>query len=661
MRRWIPLTLAAILLPGCAGAGPGTSETPAPAATQELQGPPARPVPYPVDYPPTFEAAIREGTRTTTGRPGPRYWQQSVDYKLSARVDPAAKRLTGAAEIRYHNESPDTLRVLYAHLAQNLHASGVVRFEPAEVTGGVEIERVEALGRRLQAGGASGPRYAVDGAVMTIVPHRPILPGETASLAMKWAFRIPQAGAGARMGYDEDNLLFLAYWYPQMAVYDDVAGWEIDPFVGTTEFYADYGSYDLTIEAPEGWLAMATGEITNPEEVLVPAVLARLRRAESSDSVVAVVGEADLGRVTAAGRGGWLRWHFHADSVRDAAFSLTRESLWDAVRTPVGDRNGDGAVDYARMDAIYRVPAFRWKNAARYGAHALMHHSEFTGLPYAWPHMSAVEGAGIIGGGMEFPMMTLIGDYTARGDTALYNVMAHELAHMWLPMMVNTDERRFSWLDEGTTSFNENQASTDFFALDYEGEAIDLQSYLVFARTGQEGEIMRRSAYHYTPQAYGVASYSKPATILRTLRGVLGEETFLRAYREFYDRWSFRHAYPWDLWNTFEDVSGRELDWFWRGWYYETWVLDQAVESVTAAGDSTRIVVEDRGRVPMPVRLAITTAGGERITRAVPVDVWLRGAATTTVTVPGTVVRVEIDPERLFPDVDRTNNVWERR
>jgi aminopeptidase N len=276
--------------------------------------------------------------------------------------------------------------------------------------------------------------------------------------------------------------------------------------------------------------------------------------------------------------------------------------------------------------------------------------------------MTSVEGAGIIGGGMEFPQMTIIGDYNAAGDSALYNVIAHELAHMWVPMIVSINERRYSWFDEGTTSFNENQSRKEFFPGERADDG-DRDNYLRIAGSEAEGEIMRRSDYHYPGPAYGIASYSKPATVLVALRELLGEETFNRAYHEFFDRWQFRHAYPWDLWNTFESVSGQDLDWFWYSWYHTTWTLDQAVASVDASeSGATRIVIEDRGRIPMPARVRITRADGSTLDREVPVETWLGGATSATIHVPAgaAVTRVEIDPSGNFPDVARQNNVWTR-
>jgi len=260
--------------------------------------------------------------------------------------------------------------------------------------------------------------------------------------------------------------------------------------------------------------------------------------------------------------------------------------------------------------------------------------------------------------------MTLIGDYNEASADDLYNVVAHELAHMWVPMIVGTDERRYGWMDEGTTTFNENEARKEFRPGD-DGEAIERQTYLGAARAGLEGEMMRWSDYQYPGPAYTIASYSKPATLLVALRGLLGDDTFVEAYRTYLRAWRYRHPKPWDFFNAFNRVSGRNLDWFWRTWYYETWTLDQAIAAVTAGradatgAAGTTIVIEDRGWAPMPVRLTITHADGSTETREIPVDVWLTGATRTEVVVHGApVTAVEIDPDQVFPDIDRGNNRW---
>ena len=655
MTRWSPALVAASLLAACGEPSTGPAPLPAPARAE-------RPIPYPVTPPAEYQRAVAAGTRTAAGAPGARYWQNRADYAIRARVIPERKRLEGSETITYTNHSPNALQNLHIDLTLNHHAPGVVRNEPAEITGGVEISRVAVGGQTLTQGGGSGARYVVNGTRMVVFPPAPVQPGQTVQIGVDWAYTVPQAGAGGRMGWSEDDLFFFAYWYPAMAVYDDVVGWHPDPFRGTAEFYADFGSYDVTFEAPAQWIVFGTGTLRNPEETLAPAVLQRYRQGIAGDEVVHVVTPADFGRTTTAGTNGIVTWRFRADSVRDAAFSVTRASNWDATRTAVGDRDGDGRTDHTAIHAFWRPSAPRWANVARYEAHSITFLSAYTGVPYPWPHMTAVEGEGIIGGGMEYPMMTLIGGYTQAGDAALYNVTAHELAHMWVPMIVSIDERRYSWLDEGMTTFHEAQARKDTFPGN-PAEQEDRDAYLNTARAGAEGEIMRRSDFHYTGGAYGTASYPKPSTNFVSLRGLLGEATFTRAWRTFQQRWAWKHPYPWDFFNTVEEVAGEDLDWFWRTWFYETWTLDQAVAGVTEAGGGATITIEDRGLAPMPARVTVTRENGETQTVEVPVETWLEGRRTATLTLPAAaspVVRVEIDAENAFPDTDRANNLWTR-
>ncbi|MGH7557154.1 MAG: M1 family metallopeptidase [Gemmatimonadota bacterium] len=657
--RFAPLRFAFALAVPFAVACASAERNPAPDLTAPSA--PERPRLTPVDPSPAFQDAIQNGTRMRTGRPGPAYWRQRADYSLRARLVPDDRQLLGTARIVYHNESPDTLRELNLALLQNHHAAGAMRSSPAEVTGGIELGGVAVDGRNLEP--ITGeeeddrPGYEVFGTRMRIVPPAPVPPGGAAEIVIDYRFRIPQVGIGGRMGYSGEDLFYIAYWYPQMAVYDDVVGWQVDQFLGNAEFYADFGIYDVTIEAPSGWLVRATGELMNPDETLAAPIRERLQAAVTSDTIVHVVTEMDFDQQTVDG--GTLSWRFRADSVHDFAFSATRASLLDATRAPVGDRNGDGTTDYTRIEALYRPAAPLWRETARYAAHAIDFLSRYTALAYPWPHMTAVEGGGIIGGGMEFPMMTLIGDYNERGADALYYVVAHELAHMWIPMIVANDERRYAWMDEGSTTFHENRAREEFFPDQDSGEA-DREDYVETAQAGLEGEIMRLSDYHYPGPAYGVASYDKPAQVLRSLRGLLGEETFLTAWRAFIERWAWKHPYPWDLFNTFEDISGRDLDWFWRSWYYEIWLLDQALTEVSTTGDTIEIVVEDQGRVPMPTPLIVTRVDGSVERHEIPVDTWLSGRLRAVVTVPAepAVTRVEIDPEELYPDVDRSDNVW---
>jgi hypothetical protein len=458
----------------------------------------------------------------------------------------AEKRLEGTTRILYRNASPDTLTRLVVQLIQNFHRDDVPRTFPAEITGGYSFTRVAAAGEALEAlERLSGPGYQVRGTNLYVIPPAPLAPRDSMELELEWSFTIPENGASGRMGWNGDDFFYLAYWYPQMAVYDDVGGWHTDAFTGLAEFYSGFAQYDVTLDVPEGWVVQGTGRLVNEAGVLPERIRRRLRQAEVSDTVVHVITEQDFGPGTATLRGsdGRLRWHFVADSVRDAAYAITRASLWDAVRTDVGDRNGDGRPEYARAQAIYRPAHERWREVARYAQHSIDFLSRHTGLPYPYPHATAVEGAGIIGGGMEYPMMTMIGGYDQQSDTSMYAVTAHELAHNWFPMIVSIDERRRAWMDEGTTNFNDDAASAEFFP-GYDSEPFEFAGYTRQANTGHEGALMRYSDRLDSPSHYGVHGYNKPASLLISLRHLLGEEVFFRAYRGYVRTWAFKHPKP---------------------------------------------------------------------------------------------------------------------
>ncbi len=632
-----------------------------------------RPVPGPVVPPPYFRAAVERQTRSPDGRPGPGYWQQHTTYDVEVSLEPEAGLVRGSERIRYENRSPHELSMLLVHLYQNLHAPGTVRSRPQEITGGVRLDRVAAGGVELAHGDVSeGPGYSYMGPetgrsegpsqIMLIRPTTALPPGGSVSLEFNWSFTVPGSSSG-RMGHSGEEVYFIAYWFPKMAVFDDLRGWDTDPYLGGAEFYDGFGDYRVSITVPRGWSVMATGELENPEEVFTEETRRRMAAALSADTIVRVATRADreAGRVT-TGAGATLTYHFLAEGVRDFTWTASDTQLWDGTSAVVPDRDGDGQPDRVAIHSFYREDrAPLWREQALYGKHAIEHHSRFTGLAYPWPHMTSVEGEDIIGGGMEFPMLTVMGSYEGRQPVDLYSVTAHELAHMWIPMIVGTDERRHAWMDEGSTTFLENQGKPDYWP-GTSPDSLEAESYLAVARAELEESMMTHGDHYEAREpAYGTASYAKPATLLVTLRELLGQKAFTEAYRGFISDWAFRHPTPWDFFNTFERVAGEDLDWFWTSWYYETWVLDQAVGEVREENGRVLITVRDQGFAPMPVLLRVEMRDGQVVERTVPADTWLRGDTEVEVVLPasmGEVVRVEIDPGRRFPDADRSNNLW---
>jgi hypothetical protein len=646
----VRFVLAGVLL-AFIGAGPAAAQ---PAATSDTTMQQRRAIPYPITPDRAFQRAVEANTRTRSGAPGPDYWTNTAEYDLDATVDPDANVLTGSGTIRYRNNSPDTLRQLVVHLRQNIHEEGAIRNRPAEITGGMSIDRLDLGGadtlrqvrsqrqlRRL------GQGYVIQDTRLIVFPPESLLPDSTVTLNVDWHFPIPGAD-NFRMGQDGE-VYFLAYWYPQMAVYDDVRGWTAEPYQGDGEFYMGWADYDLSITVPEGWLVGATGTLQNPDDVLTDAVRARLDRARQTDSIVSVVDTADWGAGTATvdpeGEG-TLTWQFAAEQVRDVAFGTSDDFVWDATTAETGDGT-------SMIHAFYRPEKTTWQRSAEFSQFSVEHLSDML-IPYPYPHMTAVEGP--IGGGMEFPMITHIGDPTS--DEALFGVTYHEISHEWFPMIVGTNEKAYAWFDEGTTVFNETEGRDDFFP-DTDAWARSEHYYYRFASAVETPSMRHADRYPVDGIDRYLASYDKPGVMLHALRSILGEDTFFEAYRTFTERWAYKHPTPYDFFNTFEDVAGRELDWFWRGTLYETWTMDHAVQSVEQTENGAVVTVADEGQLPMPVFLRATFDDGRTVERRVGVEPWLNGKRSVEVRLDGgTVTEVVLHPDERLPDLDLSNNTW---
>jgi hypothetical protein len=618
-----------------------------------------RPIPYPVFETNAFARAVARGTRTRTGEPGAKYWQQSARYRIDAELVPATSQVNGRETVRYFNHSPDTLRTVWIYLNQNLFAPKSPRVVETPVTGGTEILRVAASGQAL-AKHDTGTGYSVSATLMRVGLPRALIPRDSVDFDIAWAFQVPPDGA-PREGTTGD-VFMVAYWYPQIAVYDDVNGWQIDPYLGGAEFYMDYADYDVNLSVPQGWLVGATGELTNPNDVFSKQTRDRIAESRRSRGVVHVVRDQDRGvgatKATNTGFDGLLTWRFRARNVRDFDWGASAKFVWDATVAVVGDRDRDGRPDTTAINTFYRpeARAWAWDKSGDYERNAIEFLSGYL-WPYPWQQMTALEGP-VSCTGMEYPMLTCIGG--PRDTLSLYSVQVHETGHMWFPMQVGSDERRFAWQDEGLTRFNQAQGMQAFFK-GYDREGISRSAYLALARTDSEVPLMRHGdQYPFGTPAYGIATYDKMATNMVALRAILGAEAFQSSYRTYGLRWLYRHPTQYDFFNSFDSLSGQNLSWFWRTWWYETWTLDQAIGPVVPLNGKMSVTIEDRGLAPMPVRLAITRTDGHVERLVVPVDVWLTGARkyVASIDLAGTVQSIEIDPEQLFPDIDRSNNRW---
>jgi hypothetical protein len=591
--------------------------------------------------------------------PGPNYWQQFARYRIDAELVPATSQVTGRESVRYFNRSPDTLRTVWVFLNQNLFAPTSPRNVETPVTGGMEILRISAAGQTL-ARRDTGAGYSVNATLLRVALPRALGPHDSLDLDIAWAFQLPPDGA-PREGTNGD-VFMVAYWYPQIAVYDDVNGWQIDPYLGNAEFYMDYADYDVNLSVPQGWLIAGTGELTNAAEVLSKQTRERLADSKRSATVVHVVRDEDRGagtsKATMTGFDGMLTWKFRARNVRDFDWGASAKFLWDATVAVVGDRDSDGKPDSTSINTFYRPEArkWAWSHSAEYERNVVEFLSGYL-WPYPWSQMTALEGP-VSCTGMEYPMLTCIGG--ARDTLSLYSVQVHETAHMWFPMQVGSDERRFAWQDEGLTRFNQAQGMQAFFR-GFDRERISRDAYIAWAKTDSEMPLMRHGDdYPFGTPAYTIATYDKMATNLVALRGLLGPAAFQSSYRTYGLRWLYKHPTQYDFFNSFSSLSGQDLSWFWRSWWYETWTLDQAIARVDTVAGALEVTIEDRGTAPMPVRLAITRTDGRVERQVLPVEAWLGGARRVVAHVTGasTVKSIEIDPEEFFPDVDRRNNRW---
>ena len=603
---------------------------------------------------------LREGS----GRPGPRYWQQRVDYTIAVALDTATHTIAGRETIRYANNSPDTLHYLWLQLDQNLFrddSRGAVltppdaRFAARGFRGGFVLDGVRAVRR-------TGNRPATQVALKTIENStlmrvdldRPLAPGGSLSLDLGYSFEVPEHGAD-RMGreqFPQGWLYEIAQWYPRLAVYDDVRGWNTEQYLGQGEFYLEYGDIDFAITVPRGYIVAGTGRLTNPLEVLTPVQRERLTRALRSDSTVAIIARNEVGQPSTRPTqpaGATLTWRFSAKNVRDVAWATAPNFIWDA-----SGWNG------ILMQSFYPPVADSiWRESTRMVRHSIKHYSE-KWFPYPYPTAINVNGPV---GGMEYPMLVFCANRRSR--EGLFGVTTHELGHEWFPMIVGNNERLYAWMDEGFNTFINIYSARAYFPeqawLRTRGQA---ESWAQFAATGRDEPGMT-PADRVTPELLGAVAYSKPATGLYLLRHeILDSTRFDAAFREYIQRWAFKHPTPAEFFRSIEDGAGEDLSWFWRGWFYRTDVVDQAVDSVRTRRDSsgttlTGIYLSSPGGLPMPVDMRLTFTDGTTERVRLPVEAWYVGNHFLYVRqLPKDLVKVEIDPDKNFPDVRRQNNTW---
>ncbi len=537
--------------------------------------------------------------RTASGAPGPKYWQQRCDYDIKATLDEKELRLTGMEKVTYYNNSPDILSYLWIQLDENEHSTvNNANYQtsssiPDRTTvqdllasdgeqkdngyGHLISKLSDALDKPL--------RYTINKTMLRLELPLPLKPGQKFIFNCAWSYKIPDRNTmGGRGGYEffpeDGNYVFtIAQWYPRLCVYSDFQGWQNHQFAGRGEFALTFGNYKVQVTVPADHVVGGTGEVMNYQENLTAAQLPRWQKAQSSKEPVEIVTLDDAKKAEVQKSTKTKTWIFKADNVRDFAWTASRKFVWDAMPVMVEGKK-------IMCMSFYPKEAYNlWRRySTKVVAHTIKTYSKFS-IPYTYPVAQSVEAAN----GMEYPMICFNngrtnkdGSYSEQTKYAMIGVVTHEVGHNFFPMIINSDERQWTWLDEGVNSFIQ-YLTQELFDNKYpsrRGAAWTITDYMKLGKNQLE-PIMTNSE---NITSFGNNAYAKPATGLNILREtIMGRELFDYAFKEYAKRWAFKHPTPADFFRTMEDASGEDLDWFWRGWFYGTDPCDISLDSVKTA------------------------------------------------------------------------------
>jgi len=543
---------------------------------------------------------------------------------------------------------------------------------PEEFDGGHRIGRVQTI----QNGEFVDTRYTINGSIMKIALREPIQPGQTTELEINWSFLVPgvaQSARGQRELVSDGWLYEIAQWFPRLSVYDDVNGWQTDQFLGTGEFYLEFGDYDVKITVPFDHIVEATGVLQNGGEVLTDEQQDRLAKAiESKDPIFIVAPEEVMTPGSRPTNSGTLTWHFKAENVRDFAWVSSKTYVWDAA----GFRYSPDRDPIAVHSLYPRDGMPLWDKVS---TKAIIQTMETYGrMAFEYPYPKAVNVHGPVLG-MEYPMIAFCGarpapdgTYSPALEHALISVTIHEVGHNWFPMVVGSNERKWTWMDEGLNTFLQYYAEQDWQP-GYPSRRGPAREIVEYMRDPDQVPIMIHSDLIH--KDFGNNGYAKPAAGLVLLREqVLSPELFDEAFRKYSQDWSFKHPQPADFFRSLEDGAGENLAWFWRGWFYTTHVNDQAISNVWSQSADTlqgsaargskyyRVQVDNIGKLVMPIQMEVTYTDGSVDRFDIPVEAWrhnertfIKGFFTSK-----EVARVVLDPDEVLADVNTENNTWER-
>ena len=551
-----------------------------------------------------FQQSVKKGTRSLNGQPGPRYWQNRASYQIDARALPSKRRIEGGAKIIYTNNSPDTLPRLNIKLIQNVHLPQANRASytgASFLTTGIIITRVQVEGQNI-GWDNNLIQKAADPTNAWIILPEPLLPGASLELELDWNYQLQTSSLEHREGMVDKTSLFAGYWYPRIAVYDDVHGWDRLPHNVQTEFYGDFNDYDVTIRVPKGYVVWATGTLENVEEVLSPLALERFLLSQAVDTVVHIITKEMLADGQAVQPLPELAWHFRANEIIDFSFGMSDHFLWDATSLPVEEGRR------VSVQAAYQPNSKDFHEVAAIARGCIDYFSsEIPGIPYPYPTMTIFNGHGQ----MEFPMMVNDQDMSTLDDTKA--LTAHEIAHTYFPFLTGINESRYAWMDEGWATLLEFFACTEKFPLGNPEASIYPGYYLSSFLEGKGLEVevpLLVPSHQLLGTAYSLNSYGKPAAAYLSLYHLLLEDPFLDCIHEFVKRWRGKHPLPHDFFHTVSDCYGQDLNWFWKRWFMEFNTMNLALISYRQKEESLWVTVRNEGGLPLPVPLKLNMEDG---------------------------------------------------
>ncbi len=565
--------------------------------------------------------AYTSETRSIDGKPGKNYWQNSSDYKIKVKFSPETGIVEGQEEITYHNNSPDTLKTLVVRLYQDIFKKGAARtleVNPDDLTDGVLIKSVMNNGKTISVK-AEDKLIGRRGTNMYVTLNEAIKPKATAQIAIEWSFKVPSK-TQIRMGTYDSTSCFMGQWYPQIAVYDDISGWDTHDYTGLAEFYNDFGNFDVEISIPGNYVVWATGNLLNPGELLNEPYLAKYQQALNSSETVTIALPEDYNKGNITKQRAWNTWKYKAENVSDFAFALSDHYVWEGCSIEAGI-NGRKVF----IQTAYNAKHGDYKEVIEIARKTIIFLSEkLPGVPYPFPCMSIFDGAD----GMEYPMMTNVGSFEDRGEVVYAH--SHEITHTYFPFYVGTNETKYGWMDESMAVFLPEVLQKQ---IEPTKDVAPYTTYVYSLYGGKEFEpAVMTPTYYLTPDIYFILNYGKAEQTLRLLEMQVGKDVFINCLKVFMERWKYKHPTPYDFFNTFNHTSGQDLTWFWKPWYFEQGFPDLTLSSATYKDGKCTVEIKNSGTLPLPVYLRFDTENGEEIRYDLPADTWKDGKNKIVVT-----------------------------